>query len=238
MSPMILEVQDLMLGYSEGPEFGPLSFEIGAGEAFALVGESGSGKSTLAFELMDVLKFKGGKRSRGTVKLRCHRNEVAYIPQDPAAALDPLFTIGDHIRELGCSESAIRRVLEKVNLPLENMSLKSYPHELSGGMLQRFLIGMALVRAPRLLIADEPTSSLDVVHQAQIMRLFHRVRTEAISILYITHNVPLAMDLCPRMAVFYQGRIVEMGSSPEIYRDPQHEFTKRLFRAVPSLEVS
>ena len=238
MSEPILEVQDLMLGYPKGPEFGPLNFEIGTGEAFALVGESGAGKSTVAFELMGVLNFKGGKRNRGTVKLHCHRDEVAYIPQDPAAALDPLFTIGDHIRELGCSEMAIRSVLEKVKLPLENVSLKSYPHELSGGMLQRFLIGMALVRAPRFLIADEPTSSLDVVHQAEIMKLFHAVRAEGISILYITHNVPLAMDLCARMAVFFQGKIVETGNCRAIYRDPQHEFTQRLFRAVPVLEVS
>lgn len=238
MKTAILEVQDLMLAYPRGPHFGPIHFEIGAGEAFALVGESGSGKSTLAYELMGVLNFRGGQRTGGTVKLHCRRDEVAYIPQDPAAALDPLFTIGDHIRELGCSEAAVRSVLERVHLPLANISLKSYPHELSGGMLQRFLIGMALVRAPRLLIADEPTSSLDVVHQAQIMKLFHAIRAEAIAILYITHNVPLAMDLCPRMAVFYQGKIVEMGDSRAVYRDPRHEFTRRLFRTVPVLEVS
>lgn len=238
MNQTILEVQDLMLGYSKGPEFGPLTFEIGIGEVFALVGESGAGKSTVAFELMGVLNFKGGRRSRGTVKLHCHRNEVAYIPQDPMAALDPLFTMGDHIRERGCSEVAVRSVLEKVKLPLENISLKSYPHELSGGMLQRFLIGMALVHAPRLLIADEPTSSLDVIHQAEIMKLFRAVRAEGISILYITHNVPLAMDLCSRMAVLYKGEIVEMGDCHTIYKSPQHEFTQKLFRAVPVLEVS
>ena len=238
MNRTILEVRDLMLGYPKGPQFGPLTFEIGTGEAFALVGESGAGKSTVAFELMGVLNFKGGKRSRGEAELRCSRTEVAYIPQDPAAALDPLFTIGDHIRELNCSETVVRSVLEKVKLPLENISLKSYPHELSGGMLQRFLIGMALVRVPRLLIADEPTSSLDVVHQAQIMKLFHAVRDEGISILYITHNVPLALDLCARMAVLYQGEIVEMGSCREVYRNPRHEFTRRLFRSVPVLEVS
>jgi len=234
----ILQVKDLVLAYPRGPRFGPMSFELMEKEAFALVGESGAGKSTVALALMNVLKFKGGKKLKGKIELSCSQNEIAYIPQDPAAALDPLFTIGSQIRELGCSEIAIRDILEKVKLPLENISLKSYPHELSGGMLQRLLIAMALVRRPKLLIADEPTSSLDVIHQAEIMKLFHAVRAEGISILFVTHHLPLAMDLCSRMAVLFEGQIVETGTPQAIFERPQHEFTKRLLSAVPVLEVS
>ena len=234
----LIEVRDLVLAYPKGPRFGPMSFEIREGEAFALVGESGAGKSTIALAIMNVLRFKGGKRLKGKIDLHCSKNEIAYIPQDPAAALDPLFTIGNQIRELRCSEVAIRDVLEKVKLPLENISLKSYPHELSGGMLQRLLIAMALVRKPKLLIADEPTSSLDVIHQAEIMKLFHAVLVEDISILFITHHLPLAMDLCSRMAVLYEGKIVETGTSQAIFQNPGDEFTRRLLAAVPMLEVS
>ena len=234
----LVEVKDLVLAYPRGPRFGPMSFEVGEHEAFALVGESGAGKSTVALALMNVLKFQGGKKLKGKIDLHCSKKEITYVPQDPAAALDPLFTIGNQIRELGCSEVAIQDILEKVKLPLENISLKSYPHELSGGMLQRLLIAMALVRRPKLLIADEPTSSLDVIHQAEIMKLFHAVRAEGISLLFITHHLPLAMDLCSRMAVLYEGKIVETGTPQAIYQRPQHEFTRRLLAAVPALEVA
>ena len=234
----LLEVKDLVLAYLHGPKFGPMSFEIGDHEAFALVGESGAGKSTVALALMNVLKFKGGRKLKGKIDFHGSKKDVAYVPQDPASALDPLFTIGNQIRELGCSEVAIRDVLEKVKLPLENISLKSYPHELSGGMLQRLLIAMALVRRPKLLIADEPTSSLDVIHQAEIMKLFHSIRAEGVSILFVTHHLPLAMDLCSRMAVLFEGQIVETGTPQAIFERPQHEFTKRLLSAVPVLEVS
>lgn len=234
----LFKAEDLVLTYPKGPRFGPFNFEIAEREAFALVGESGAGKSTVALAIMNVLRFKGGKRLKGKIHLNCSQKEIAYIPQDPASALDPLFTIGSQIRELGCSEAAIRDVLEKVKLPLENISLKSYPHELSGGMLQRLLIAMALVRRPKLLIADEPTSSLDVIHQAEIMKLFHAVNAEDISILFITHYLPLAMDLCSRMAVLYEGKIVETGSPQTIYQNARHEFTKRLLAAVPVLEFT
>ncbi len=234
----LLEVKDLKMEYWRGPQLGPVSFSIQPGEAFALVGESGSGKSTIAHELLDVLRFKGGKRSGGTVTMLCRPEEVAYIPQDPAAALDPLFTVGNFIRELGYSMETVRTVMAKVGLPLEHFNLRRYPHELSGGMLQRFLIGMALACAPRLIIADEPTSSLDVIHQARIVELFHKVRGEGIALLYITHHVPLAMDLCPRMAVLCQGKIVETGDSRQVYQNPRHEFTRRLFQTVPVMEVS
>ena len=235
---VLMDVKDLVLSYPKGPRFGPMSFEIREGEAFALVGESGAGKTTVAFALTNVLRFKRGKRINGKINRHCSYKEISYVPQDPAAALDPLFTIGSQIRELGCSEVAIRDVLEKVRLPLENISLQSYPHELSGGMLQRLLIAMALVRKPKLLIADEPTSSLDVIHQAEIMKLFRAVHAEGIAILFITHHLPLAMALCSRMAVLFEGKIVETGTPQMIFQTPQHEFTKRLLAAVPRLEVA
>ena len=234
----LIDVKDLVLDYPKGPRFGPMSFSIAEKEAFGLVGESGAGKSTVALALMNVLKFKGGRKLKGKIERHCSAKEIAYVPQDPAAALDPLFTVGSQIRELGCSEVAILEALEKVKLPLTGMSLKSYPHELSGGMLQRLLIAMALVRRPKLLIADEPTSSLDVIHQAEIMKLFHAVRAEGISVLFITHHLPLAIDLCSLMAVLYEGKIVETGIPREIYEAPRHEFTRRLLEAVPVLEVA
>ncbi len=234
----LIDVKDLVLAYPHGPRFGPLSLTIEVGEAVALVGESGAGKSTFALAMMNVLRFKGGRKLSGKIGFHCSGKEIAYIPQDPAAALDPLFTVGNQIRELGCSEKAILEVLEKVNLPLTGMSLKSYPHELSGGMLQRLLIAMALVRRPKLLIADEPTSSLDVIHQAEIMGLFRTIKAEGISVLFITHHLPLAMELCSRMLVLYEGRIVEAGTPAEIWSAPRHEFTKKLLASVPVLEVS
>lgn len=234
----LIEVRDVVLAYPRGTKFGPMSLEIREGEALALVGESGAGKSTVALALMNVLRFKGGRKLEGEIVRHCSPKEIAYVPQDPAAALDPLFTIGNQIRELGCSENAIREVLEKVHLPLTNINLKSYPHELSGGMLQRLLIAMALVRRPKLLIADEPTSSLDVIHQAEIMKLFRAIRAEGIAILFITHHLPLAMDLCSRMAVMSRGQIVETGTPRAIYEGPRHEFTRRLLAAVPGLEFA
>lgn len=236
MTKPLLNVYDLVLAYPGGPRLGPLSFEIQEGEAFALVGESGAGKSTIALALMDALRFKGGRRMEGAVDHRCSVSEIAFIPQDPAAAMDPLFPIGDQMRELGCSEKKIQEVLKKMKMPLEKMSLRSYPHELSGGMLQRILIGIVLAHQPKLLIADEPTSSLDVIHQAEIMDLFQAVKAQGISIIYITHHLPLAMSLCSKIAVLSKGVIVEQGESQEIYYHPRHDFTKQLLAAVPVLE--
>jgi len=237
----ILSLHDLTLGYEvEGKIVEVVrhaSFEIHEGEVFGLLGESGAGKSTIALELMGVLSFKKGRRISGTLSLHLSPEEIAYIPQDPTVALDPLFSIGYQMKELGATEDEIQNALSKVHLPLENVSLKSYPHELSGGMLQRLLIGMALVKKPKLLIADEPTSSLDVIHQDEILKLFHEVKREGIAVLYITHNMPIAMSLCDRIAVMYQGEVVEVGASRAIYENPKHIFTQRLMDAVPTLNL-
>lgn len=240
MTKNIVEINNLELGYYQDKSVkkvvGPLSFGIAESEMFALVGESGSGKSTIALEIMDILRFKQGKRISGSVSLNLDRKDIAYIPQDPKASLDPLFTIGDQMKELGVKKADLENVLEKVKLPLKNISLKSYPHELSGGMLQRLLIGMAFLKRPKLIIADEPTSSLDVINQSEIMKLFSSLRSVGVSILYITHNIPLAMDLCSKIAILYKGNIVETGNSEDIYLKPTCEFTKKLLNAVPVIE--
>jgi len=237
----ILRLENLSLGYwVHGKTIEVLrdvSFGIQKGEAFGLVGESGVGKSTLALELMGVLGLKNGRRIQGSVSHSLFPHEMTYIPQDPTSALDPLFSIGHQMKELGASEEDVHKALSKVHLPLKNISLKSYPHELSGGMLQRLLIGMALVKKPKLLIADEPTSSLDVIHQDEILKLFHEVKREGITILYITHNMPIAMSLCDRIAVLYQGKVAEINASQEIYENPKHRFTQKLIDAVPILKV-
>lgn len=234
----LLEVKNLAFEYHRGPRFGPVSFEIRNGEAFGLVGTSGAGKTTLALALMDALHFKGGRRTSGKIHLFCRKEQVIYIPQDPMAAMDPLFTVGDQMRELGCSRRAVLEILEKMGMPLEHFGLEHYPHELSGGMLQRFLIAMALARNPQLLIADEPTASLDVIHQAEILRLFQVIRNQGVAIIYITHQIPVAMSICSRIAVLYEGDIIELEKTREIYKVPQKPFTQKLIKSVPMLDFT
>jgi len=236
MSQLIVQARGLCLGYEKGKvAAGPLDLEIREGEALGILGESGAGKSTLGYEILGLLQEKGGSRVGGD--LHCHLDplEIGFIPQDPLSSLDPLFSIGSQMKELGADASEIQTALRRVHLSLDNISLKSYPHELSGGMRQRLVIAMALLRSPRLVIADEPTSSLDVTLQAEILKLFREIHAEGVAFLFITHHVLLAANFCDRLAVMQAGSIVETGTPREIMETPRHAYTAALVAAVPRL---
>lgn len=239
MKTTLLRCRGLRLGYGKGasavPVLGPLDLELAEGEALGVLGESGAGKSTLGYEVLGLLHEKGGGRISGELETSLKPEEIGFIPQDPLSSLDPLFTVGFQMRETGASETAIREALERVHLPPEKISLKSYPHELSGGMRQRVVIAMALLRKPRLLVADEPTSSLDVTLQAQVLALFREIHAQGVSFLFITHHVLLAANFCGRLAVLRSGKLVETGTPSQILERPREAYTASLVAAVPRL---
>ncbi|MBI3313466.1 MAG: ABC transporter ATP-binding protein [Candidatus Omnitrophica bacterium] len=236
----LIEIKNLELAYGRPEKFvkavGPISFSLEKGEAFGLIGESGAGKSTLGLELLGLLGFKGGFRRKGEIITALPFQKMAYIPQDPGAALDPLFSIGSQLRERSNHLGEIEEALRKVHLSLDKISLQSYPHELSGGMKQRVLIAMALLQKPELMVMDEPTSSLDVTLQGEMMALFREIRLLGMTFLFITHNLPLAANFCGRVAIMRSGEIVEMGPAPEVFSKPANPYTQALIDAVPRLE--
>lgn len=238
----LLRAKDLTLVYpvpgGVPTKIGPVNFSIAEGEAVGLLGESGAGKSTLGFEILGLLGFKGGKRLGGQIEYEgLETDEIAFIPQDPLSALDPLFSIGSQLREIDPSGESVFEVLRKVHLPLETISLKSYPHELSGGMRQRLVIARALLRRPKLIIADEPTSSLDMILQAGILELFRELHKSGIAFLFITHHLPLAANFCRRMIILREGQIVEEGAAEKILQKPVHPYTRLLIDSVPVLPL-
>ncbi len=237
-----------------------VSFGIGAGEIVAMVGESGSGKSITALSLLrlvpspgqvtagrvvfagqDVLAMRGGalRDMRG--------NGIAMVFQDPMTALNPVLSVGAQIgeamrlhRKVPARDIPARIVtlLKQVGIPGAESRVRSYPHEFSGGMRQRVMIAMALANSPALLIADEPTTALDVTVQAQIVALLRRLNTDlGTAILLITHNVALVARLCQRMIVMYAGRVVEEGTTQALFAAPQHPYTWSLLRSVPGMEA-
>lgn len=215
---------------------GPVDLEIQTGEFLGIIGESGAGKSTLGYEMLDLLRFKNGVLLAGETIRRIPVAEMSYIPQDPLAALDPLFSIGSQMRELTSNRAAIEEALKRVHLPLEKISLKSYPHELSGGMRQRLVIAMALLRRPQLIVADEPTSSLDVTLQADVMNLFWEIHGQGVTFVFITHDLALAAGRATRLAVMQHGRILELGSPAEVLRNPKTDYTRMLINSVPVMK--
>lgn len=233
-----------------------VSLVIREKESVCLVGESGSGKSTIGlavahalppnarvsgqilFRGEDVTKLKGDALSKYVGK------KVSIIFQDPAATFNPLFTIGEQMSDVirhhrGVKDKEeVKRIaidlLKKVGLPDPERVLKSYPHELSGGMLQRASIAVALSPNPELLIADEPTTMLDVTLQAQILDLLAKLKEElGLSMLFITHNLGVAAEVCDRIAVLYAGKLLEEGSAEDVLLDPLHPYTKKLLECVP-----
>jgi len=238
----ILAASQLEIGYRSTnglkKAVGPIDFEMREGECVGLIGESGAGKSTLALEILGLLGWKSGERVAGRLDLYIKRDEIAYIPQDPHASLDPLCSIGDHFREIAKKNSLIGKTLEQVRLPLDKISLRSYPHELSGGMKQRVLIAMALLRQPKLIVADEPTSSLDVTLQADIMDLFRQIHGGGIAFLFVTHQVPLTRDFCERVVIMRSGIIAEQGPLPHLFSNPANPYTRMLIDSVPRLCLS
>ncbi|OWJ63896.1 ABC transporter ATP-binding protein [Inquilinus limosus] len=241
-----------------------LGFAIAPGETVAVVGESGSGKSVTSLSLIRLVDYGGGRIARGSVRFRgrdgqvrdlakapaealraLRGNEIAMIFQEPMTSLNPVFTIGDQIAEAvmlhqGKDAKAARAealsMLERVRIPEAKRMLDRHPHQLSGGMRQRVMIAMALSCRPSLLIADEPTTALDVTIQAQILRLIRRLQGEmGMAVMFITHDMGVVAEVADRVVVMYQGRKVEEGPTERIFTAPQHPYTKALLSAVPKL---
>jgi peptide/nickel transport system ATP-binding protein/glutathione transport system ATP-binding protein len=241
-----------------------VSFEIKPKETVCVVGESGSGKSVSSLSMMRLVEFGGGKLTGGTLKftrksgetlditkadqslMRTIRgNEIGMIFQEPMTALNPLFTVAQQLTEglrthktLG-KEAAAKRALEllyQVRIPEPERRLNQYPHELSGGMRQRVVIAMALACEPRLLIADEPTTALDVTIQAEILALIDRLKQETgTAVMFITHDMSVVAQMADRVVVMHRGKKVEEGTVEQIFENPKHDYTKSLLAAVPKL---
>ena len=239
-----------------------VSFSLRKGRTLALVGESGSGKSVSSLAIMGLLPRNGaitggtiGYRSRDGLQTliatasqsdlrRLRGAEVAMIFQEPMSSLNPLFTIGDQIGEMlmlhtnldaASQRKRVLEMLEIVEIPAPATRLNTYPHELSGGMRQRAMIALALVCNPALLIADEPTTALDVTIQAQILDLMHRLQKElGMSILFITHDMGVVAEMADDVAVMYAGAIVEKADARTLFAAPQHPYTAGLLASIPT----
>lgn len=260
MEAPLLSVQGLDVGYREGDKVisivKDISFTVGLGETVGIVGESGSGKTTVAFGILGVVgdnvAITGGSvwfdgtnllNLTGQQLGKYRGKRIAYVAQEPMVALDPNFRVGKQLLEAvslngGLSGAAAQeRVLELlglVELPNPAITANSYPHELSGGMAQRVSIAFALAGKPELLVADEPTTALDVTVQAEILGLLMRLREETgMSVIIITHDWGVVADICDRVVVMYQGEIVEENTVDGIYRTPKHEYTKALLASNP-----
>lgn len=261
----LLEVKDLHVSFftpvGEVKAVGGISYDLGYNEVMGIVGESGSGKSVEAYSIIGLLqspgRVTGGEilfEGRNVLnfsnkEMQSFRgNEISMIFQNPMTCLNPVYTVGDQLIEAVCCHEAIgkdeakRRALEMLSMVgINNVEQRfnQYPHELSGGMRQRVMIAMGLICHPKLLIADEPTTALDVTIQAQILELMKDLqqRTE-MSIVFITHNLGVVAEICDRVSVMYAGRIVEQGKVDDIFYNPHHPYTMGLLRSMPNIEES
>ena len=259
MQPL-LEVDDLTIRFGEKAVVDGISFAIHEGEVLGLVGESGSGKSVTSLAILRLLApsatTQGSIRLNGTDLLalpenamRKHRGrDISMIFQEPMTALNPAMTIGNQVAETvrvhhpKLSKAEVNdRVLEALNdvaLPDPARRAKDYPHQFSGGQRQRVMIAMAVVNKPRLLIADEPTTALDVTVQAQILRLLRDLRERhGLSMLFISHDLAVTAQTADRVAVMRHGHILEQGAVEAIFRTPQDTYTKGLLAAVPTMQT-
>ena len=265
MSMNILEIRNLRTTFStmqgKADAIRGIDLCVKENEILGIVGESGSGKSVTMKSVMgllprsakvsaDTLIYKGEDLTRKTEKqLRKFRGkEMAMIFQDPMTALNPLRTIGYHLTEVICryrnvskkeAESIAVEILRQVGIPSPEERMKQYPHEFSGGMRQRVIISMALCCEPSLLIADEPTTALDVTIQAQILELLKKLKQDrGMSVVLISHDMGVMANMCDRIAVMYGGVLVEEGTVDEIFYQPKHPYTKDLLRSIPRPEIT
>ncbi len=261
---MLLEVEHLTTEFTTRSgmvrSVRDVSFSIDKGEILALVGESGSGKSVTSLSIMGLLASngriaKGSKIMFDGVNLldlserkmqHIRGNSISMIFQEPMTSLNPIFTVGDQILEsiqlhtkLSKKEAheKLLHIMDTVGIPNPAKRIKDYPHQMSGGMRQRIMIAMAMACQPKLLIADEPTTALDVTIQAQILDLIYRMREQFnISVLLITHDLGVVAEAADRVAVMYCGRIVEEGTTSEILTDPKHPYSLGLLKSIPRLD--
>ena len=258
MPQPLLQVDHLSIAFHHSPAVDNISFPIEEGETLGLVGESGSGKSATSLAILRLLPpaatITGSISFAGTPLLslaeesmrRYRGRDIAMIFQEPMTALNPVMPIGRQIAEAlqahhpTLTRKQIReRVLEslhEVALPDPERRLRDYPHQFSGGQRQRILIAMAIINRPRLLIADEPTTALDVTVQAQILALLNRLRqTHNLSMLFISHDLAVVSQIADRVAVMHRGHIVEQAPASQIFRAPQHDYTRRLLASAPTM---
>lgn len=252
----VMEVRDLELSFGDVSVLRGVSFDLEAGQTFGVVGESGCGKSMTGFALMGMVPV-GGRITAGSILfegrdltqlkprdwLEIRGEKVALVMQDPFTSLNPMMRIGDQIGEvlklhhgLSTHEAWTQSVemLEKVGVPVPESSARKFPHQMSGGQRQRVVLAMAFACKPQVLIADEPTTALDVTLQAQILRLIQELKDQVgTAVMLISHDIGVIGTLASRIGVFYAGRIVEAGTSEEVLRRPQHPYTRALLNALP-----
>jgi glutathione transport system ATP-binding protein len=260
----VLDVRDLSVCFGDKQAVDDVSFSVRRGETLAIVGESGSGKSVTALSIMRLLeqgtrgRITGGEiwldSAGGRVELvemperdlrGIRGNDVSMIFQEPLTCLNPVYTVGDQIAEamrrhmgLGRKAAAARalEMMELVRIPEARRRLHEYPHQMSGGMRQRVMIAMALACEPRVLIADEPTTALDVTIQAQILALIDELRSRTgTSVVFITHDMGVVAEIADRVLVMRRSKAVEEGTVEDIFDRPQHPYTRALLSAVPRL---
>ena len=257
MDRPLLKVEDLRMVFhtpaGESKALRGVSFTVNRGQIFGVVGESGCGKTMTARAILGLVPHPGEVTDgrilyNGEDLLRLNQPEIrkfrgkriAMIFQNPQAALNPLFTIGEQISAVMKQNTGIAdkdkiiNLIRDIGLPNPEKIIKSYPHMLSGGMQQRVMIAMALSSGPELLIADEPTTSLDVTIQAQILELLIKLKEDkGLTILFVTHNMGVVAETCDSVAVFYAGKVVEQGAVRDIFHNPKHPYTQGLLATLP-----
>jgi peptide/nickel transport system ATP-binding protein len=258
----LLDVRDLSIDIHGIRPLDGISFHVDKGEILGIVGESGSGKSLTALSIMGLLPLIGGRIERGSVVFdgremvglpepdlrRLRGKRIAFITQNPMTSLDPVIRVGEQIDQmamlhLGMDARAARarsvEIMEKLRIPEAATIYHHYPHQLSGGMKQRIVIAMALAADPDLIIADEPTTALDVTIQAQIVDLLAElVRDRGVALILITHDMGVVAQICDRVVVLYAGRVAESNQVGAIFAAPRHPYTSALIRCIPREETA